>query len=56
MIQAQSGVMKSVDSDSTVMGMPAINYRDYNKSYVHFKNLPSIIKSLDKFFNLNKDG
>ena len=56
MIQAQSGVMKSVDSDSTVMGMPAINYRDYNKSYVHFKNLPSIIKSLDKLFNLNKDG
>ena len=32
------------------MGYPAIKYRDYNKSYVHFKNLPEIIKKLDKFF------
>mgnify|MGYP003316087432 CR=1 FL=1 len=33
-----------------------INYLDYNKSYVHFKNLPSIMKSLNKFFKNNKDA
>ena len=55
MIQAQSGVLRSIKSDTSVMGYPAIKYIDYNKSYVHFKNLPSIIKSLEKIFKNNKD-
>ena len=55
MIQAQSGVLRSIKSDNSVMGYPAIKYIDYNKSYVHFKNLPSIIKSLEKIFKNNKD-
>ena len=56
MIQAKSGVFKNIKSDTSVMGTPAINYLDYNKSYVHFKNLPSIMKSLNKFFKNNKDA
>jgi UDP-3-O-[3-hydroxymyristoyl] glucosamine N-acyltransferase len=56
MIQAASAVFKSIKSDSTIMGYPAINYRDYSKSYIHFKNLPSVMKSLDKFFKSEKDG
>ena len=55
MIQAQSGVLRSIKSDTSVMGYPAIKYIDYNKSYVHFKNLPTIIKSLEKIFKNNKD-
>ena len=50
MVQAQSGVMRSIPSDTTVMGMPAINYLDYNKSYVHFKNLPKIMNKLNDLF------
>jgi len=50
MVQAQSGVMKNIPSDSTVMGMPAFNYLDYNKSYVHFKNLPKIMSKLNDLF------
>jgi UDP-3-O-[3-hydroxymyristoyl] glucosamine N-acyltransferase len=55
LIQAQSGVFKNIKSDTSVMGSPAIQLMDYNKSYVHFKNLPSIIKSLEKIFKNNKD-
>lgn len=55
MIQAKSGVLRSFESDVSIMGYPAIKYRDYNKSYVHFKNLPEIIKKLDKFFKKNND-
>ena len=55
MIQAQSGVFKNIKSDSSLMGTPAIQFMDYNKSYVHFKNLPSIIKSLEKILKKNKD-
>jgi len=31
------------------MGFPAINYMDFNKSYVYFKNFPSIMKMIDKY-------
>ena len=55
MVQAQSGVFKNIKSDSSLMGTPAIQFMDYNKSYVHFKNLPSIIKSLEKILKKNKD-
>ena len=55
MIQAKSGVLRSFESDVSIMGYPAIKYRDYNKSYVHFKNLPEIIKKLDKFLKKNND-
>ena len=56
MIQAASAVFKNIKSDSSVMGYPAINYRDYSRSYVHLKNLPSIIKSLDKIFKFEKNA
>ena len=56
MIQAKSGVLKNIKSDTSIMGFPAINYRDYNKSYVHFKNLPEIVKSINNLLNKNKDA
>ena len=55
MIQAQSGVYKSIKSNSSVMGSPAIKYIDFNKAYVYFRNLPSIMKSVQKLLKNNKD-
>ena len=54
-IQAKSGVLRSFDDDSVIMGYPAINYRDYNKSYVHFKNFPKIMKFINKLMKNNND-
>jgi len=47
-IQAQSGIGRNVKDNEILQGSPAINYGDYNKSYVHFKNLPKIVKRIDK--------
>jgi UDP-3-O-[3-hydroxymyristoyl] glucosamine N-acyltransferase len=47
-IQAQAGVTSNIESNSRVTGTPAISYMNYNKSYIHFKNLPDIVKKIDK--------
>ncbi|MFV0247512.1 MAG: UDP-3-O-(3-hydroxymyristoyl)glucosamine N-acyltransferase [Tenacibaculum sp.] len=47
-IQAQSGVGKSLKDNAVVQGTPAFDYPNYNKSYVHFKNLPNIVTSINK--------
>jgi UDP-3-O-[3-hydroxymyristoyl] glucosamine N-acyltransferase len=46
-IQAQSGVSSSVkESDKFLFGYPAIDYKDYIRSYAVFKKLPEIYKKL----------
>lgn len=45
-IQAQSGIGRNVKDDEVLQGSPALNYGDYNKSYVHFKNLPKIVNRI----------
>ena len=45
------GTLKNINDDSVIMGYPAINYMDYNKSYVHFKNLPKVMQFI---YNLMK--
>ena len=55
-IVGQSGVTKSIKSNEIINGTPAFSNLDYNKSYVHFKNLPNLvndIKSIQK--NLKND-
>ncbi|GGB65974.1 UDP-3-O-acylglucosamine N-acyltransferase [Flavobacterium suaedae] len=47
-IQAQSGVGKSIPDGEAVQGTPALGYSDFNKSYVHFKNLPKIVSEIDE--------
>ena len=47
-IQAQAGVTSDVESNARITGTPAISYMNYNKSYIHFKNLPEIVKKIDK--------
>lgn len=47
-IQAQSGVGKSIPDGEAVQGTPALGYSDFNKSYVHFKNLPKIVSEIEE--------
>lgn len=47
-IQAQSGVARNIKDKSMVQGTPSIDYKNYNKSYVHFKNLEKIENRLRK--------
>lgn len=46
-IQGKSGITKSLASNQSVQGNPAFAYKKYNKSLVHFKNLPFIVATLD---------
>ncbi|WP_447637029.1 UDP-3-O-(3-hydroxymyristoyl)glucosamine N-acyltransferase [Flavobacterium microcysteis] len=46
-IQAQSGVGKNLADGETVQGSPALGYSDFNKSYVHFRNLPKIVSDIE---------
>lgn len=46
-IQAQTGIARNVKDNEVLQGSPALTLSDYNKSYVHFKNLPSIIKNIN---------
>lgn len=52
-IQAQSGISKSLKDKEVVQGTPAISYGAYNKAYVHFRNLDSLVK---KVYKLEKDN
>ena len=54
-IQAQSGVNSHVNDKETVYGSPAISYNDYLRSYVHFRNLPEIVKRINNLENTSKD-
>ena len=54
-IVGQSGVTKSIKSNQTINGTPAFNNADFNKSYVHFKNLPKLIKEFNSLENILKN-
>ena len=47
-IAAQSGVTSDIEDNQTIEGMPAIPSMNFNRSYIHFKNLPEIVKKIDK--------
>lgn len=47
-IQAQAGIGRNVKDDELLQGSPAFGYGDFNKSYVHFKNLPKTINRLNQ--------
>lgn len=46
-IQAQSGIARNVKDNEVLQGSPALALSDYNKSYVHFKNLTKIVKDIN---------
>lgn len=47
-VQAQSGIGRNIADGETIQGSPALGYADYNKSYVHFRNLPKIVAELEE--------
>ncbi len=47
-IQAQTGVGRNLADGEVVQGTPAMPYYDFSKSYVHFKNLPKIVKNIEE--------
>ena len=53
-VQGQSGIIGNVENNAVVQGTPAFSYNSYSKSYVHFKNLPEIIKKFDSIEKKNK--
>jgi UDP-3-O-[3-hydroxymyristoyl] glucosamine N-acyltransferase len=46
-IQAQSGVASNTPDSSRLYGSPALEYRQYLKSYAVFKKLPDLLKELN---------
>lgn len=54
-IQAQSGVNSSTRDGEVLYGSPAINYNDYLRSFVHFRNFPEVIKRINDLENNSKD-
>lgn len=47
-IQAQSGIGKSIKKQGEVVqGTPAFGIMSFNKSYIHFKNLPNIVSRIN---------
>ncbi len=56
-IQAQSGISRNLKDNEAVQGSPALPYSDYNKSYVHFKNLTKLndkVNTLEKMIQKQK--
>lgn len=47
-IQAQSGINRSIKDNEVLQGSPAFTLVDFNKSYVHFKNLPKLVKEINE--------
>ena len=55
-IQAQSGVNSSAKDKETLYGSPAINYNDYLRNYIHFRNFTEIVKRINKLENNSKEN
>ncbi len=55
-IQAQSGIGRNIKDGEMIQGSPAIGYSEYNKAYVHFKNLPKIEDRLTKLEKKQSDN
>ena len=47
-VQAQTGIGRNIKNNEVIQGSPAINYGDFNKSYVYFKNLPKLVKQINQ--------
>jgi len=52
-IQGCSAAWKDAKNNSILRGTPAFNERDFNRSYVHFKNLDKYVKDIE---NLKKNN
>lgn len=55
-IQAQSGIGRNIKDDEVIQGSPAFGYNDWNKAYVHFRNLPKLEERLTQLEKKLKDN
>lgn len=55
-IQAQSGIGRNIKDGEVIQGSPAFGYNDWNKAYVHFRNLPKIEDRLTQLEKKLKDN
>jgi len=47
-IGAQAGILSDIKpKGTTLLGSPAINIKDYHRSYIYFKRLPELSKNID---------
>lgn len=47
-VQAQSGVGRKIKDNEVLQGSPSFGYTDWSRSYVHFKNLPEIVQTVNQ--------
>ena len=47
-VQAQSGIGRNIKDNEVLQGSPSFGYTDWNKSYVLFKNLPKLAKTINE--------
>ena len=47
-IAGKSGVIKNVPNNKILQGHLAFNIKDFQKSYIHFKNLPQIVADIEQ--------
>ena len=55
LIQAKSGIAGNIKDNSRVQGSRAFNYSDYNRSYIHFKNLGKLNARVNELEKLLKN-
>jgi UDP-3-O-[3-hydroxymyristoyl] glucosamine N-acyltransferase len=55
-VQAQSGIGRNIPDGEAIQGSPSFGYNDFNKSYVHFKNLPKIVDRLNQLEKNKNNG
>ncbi|MDR0971253.1 MAG: UDP-3-O-(3-hydroxymyristoyl)glucosamine N-acyltransferase [Bacteroidales bacterium] len=47
-IGGQAGILSNIKDDSTIMGTPALNAKDFMRSYSIFRKLPQMQKQIDE--------
>ncbi|MFT5751377.1 MAG: UDP-3-O-[3-hydroxymyristoyl] glucosamine N-acyltransferase [Dokdonia sp.] len=53
-VQAQSGIGRNIKDDEVLQGSPAFNYGEWSRSYVHFKNLPKLVNTVNQLEKRDK--
>lgn len=53
-VQAQSGIGRNIKDDEVLQGSPAFNYGEWSRSYVHFKNLPKLVSTVNELEKRDK--
>ena len=53
-IAGKSGVIKNVANNQVLQGHLAFNIKDFQKSYIHFKNLTQIVEDIKQLKEKNK--